>query len=143
MRGLGQVDLIGSRMNNLKNEVLDFGERARAAARALARMSTERKNDGLLAMADQLCGSVSVIMEANRKDVEKATARQLSLAMIDRLNSTKSAFRRWRMAFVKWLRSRTPLADALPNGPVRMGWSFQKCVFPSASSESSMSRVRT
>jgi glutamate-5-semialdehyde dehydrogenase len=79
------VHLIGSRMNNLKNEVLDFGERARAAARALARMSTERKNDGLLAMADQLCGSVSAILEANRKDIEKATARQLALAMIDRL----------------------------------------------------------
>src|SRR5216683_6603445 len=72
-------------MNDLKNEVLDFGQRARAAARALARISTERKNAGLLAMANQLCASASPILQENCKDVEKATADQLSLAMIDRL----------------------------------------------------------
>jgi glutamate-5-semialdehyde dehydrogenase len=72
-------------MNDLKNEVLDFGQRARAAARALARMSTERKNAGLLAMANQLCASASPILQENCKDVEKATADQLSFAMIDRL----------------------------------------------------------
>src|ERR1700720_2515252 len=72
-------------MNDLKNEVLDFGQRARAAAPALARMSTERKNAGLLAMADQLCASASPILQENCKDIEKATANQLSIAMIDRL----------------------------------------------------------
>ena len=59
--------------------------RARAAARALARMSTERKNAALLAMADQLCASAGTILQANGKDVERATADQLSLPMIDRL----------------------------------------------------------
>src|SRR5260370_5953168 len=72
-------------MKDLKNEVLDFGQRARAAGRALARISTERKNAGLLAMANQLCASASPILQENCKDVEKATADQLSLAMIDRL----------------------------------------------------------
>src|SRR5689334_4955279 len=70
---------------DLRNEVLSYGKRARAAARALARMSTERKNAALLAMADELCASAGTILEANGKDVEKATADQLSLAMIDRL----------------------------------------------------------
>ena len=72
-------------MDDLKSEVLDFGKRARAAARALARMSTERKNAALLAMADQLSASTGAILRANGKDVEKATADQLSLPMIDRL----------------------------------------------------------
>src|SRR6266498_751690 len=71
--------------DDLRNEVLSCGRRARAASRALARMSSERKNAALLAMADQLCASAGTILEANRKDVEKATADQLSLAMIDRL----------------------------------------------------------
>src|SRR3989475_10604801 len=48
-------------------------------------MSTERKNAALLAMADQLCASAGKILQANGKDVEKATADQLSLPMIDRL----------------------------------------------------------
>src|SRR5881392_1389528 len=72
-------------MDDLKSEVLDFGKRARAAARALARMSTERKNAALLAMADQLDASTGAILRANGKDVEKASADQLSLPMIERL----------------------------------------------------------
>src|SRR5439155_21092491 len=72
-------------MDDLRSEVLDFGKRARTAARALARMSTERKNAALLAMADQLCASAGAILQANGKDVAEATADQLSLAIIDRL----------------------------------------------------------
>jgi glutamate-5-semialdehyde dehydrogenase len=71
--------------DDLRNEVLSYGRRARVAARALAQMSTERKNAGLLAMADQLCSSANTILQANGKDVEKATTDQLSLPIIDRL----------------------------------------------------------
>src|SRR5438105_7835749 len=72
-------------MDDLRSEVLDFGKRARAAARALARLSTQQKNAALLAMADQLRASAGAVLQANAKDVEKATADQLSLPMIDRL----------------------------------------------------------
>jgi glutamate-5-semialdehyde dehydrogenase len=72
-------------MDDLGSEVLDFGKRARAAARSLARMSTERKNAALLAMADQLRASTGAILHANGKDLEKATTDQLSLPMVDRL----------------------------------------------------------
>src|SRR5438552_9323662 len=71
--------------DDLRNEVLSCGRRARAAAHSLARMSTEWKNAALLAMADQLRASAGAILQANGKDVEKATADQLSLPMIDRL----------------------------------------------------------
>ena len=71
--------------DDLRNEVLSCGRRARAAARSLAGISSERKNGALLAMADQLCASGGTILKENREDVEKATADQLSLAMIDRL----------------------------------------------------------
>src|SRR5262249_27427210 len=71
--------------DDLRNEVVSCGGRARAASRALARMSAQRKNAALLAMADQLCGSAGTILNANAKDVEKATADQLSLPTIDRL----------------------------------------------------------
>src|SRR5207253_8750545 len=71
--------------DELRDQVLSCGRRARAAARDLARMSTEWKNAALLAMADQLRASAGAILQANGKDVEKATADQLSLPMIDRL----------------------------------------------------------
>ena len=70
---------------HLGNEVLSCGRRARAAARALARMSSTSKNAALLAMADRLCASASTIVRANDKDVEKAAANQLSFPIIDRL----------------------------------------------------------
>jgi glutamate-5-semialdehyde dehydrogenase len=72
-------------MDNLRNEVSDYGRRARGAARALARLTTAQKNAALLAMADQLGASAGAILRANDKDFEKATAAQLSLPMIERL----------------------------------------------------------
>src|SRR5216117_3316661 len=71
--------------DDLRNEVLSYGRRARTAARVLARMGTEEKNAALLAMADQLCASAGTILQANGKDVDKAIADELSVSMIDRL----------------------------------------------------------
>jgi glutamate-5-semialdehyde dehydrogenase len=81
-------------MDDLRSEVLDFGKRARAAARALARMSTERKNAALLAMAEQLNASTGAIQRENAEDLEKATADQLSLSTIDRLRLDEKRIQR-------------------------------------------------
>ena len=62
--------------DDLRNEVLSCGRRARAAARSLARLNSGTKSSALLAMADQLCASAGTILQANGKDVEKATADQ-------------------------------------------------------------------
>ena len=72
-------------MTDLKAQIEDFGRRARAAARVLARTGAEQKNRGLLAMADELVAGAPAILEANAKDVAKAAADGLSKAMIDRL----------------------------------------------------------
>jgi len=71
--------------DDLRNEVLSCGRRARAAAHALARVNTGTKNAALLAMADHLCAGAGTILRANDKDVEKATGDQLSSPIIDRL----------------------------------------------------------
>jgi len=79
--------------DDLRNEVLSCGRRARKAARALARVSTKRKNAALVAMADHLCATADIILQANRKDVEKATAEEISLPMIERLRLDESRIR--------------------------------------------------
>jgi glutamate-5-semialdehyde dehydrogenase len=71
--------------DDLRNEILSYGIRARAATRTLARLTKEKKNGALLAMADQLCANAGTILHANGDDVEKATADHLSLSLIDRL----------------------------------------------------------
>src|SRR5437868_5145674 len=103
-------------MDDLRSEVLDLGKRARAAARALAQMSTERKNAALLAMADQLGGSTGAILRANGKDVEKASADQLSLPMIDRLRLDEKRIQ----GMADGIREVAALAD--PAGKVIAEW---------------------
>ena len=70
---------------DLATVMLDLGRRAKAAARELARLSAERKNAGLLAMADALAAHREPILAANALDVNAAQAAGLSGAMIDRL----------------------------------------------------------
>ena len=70
---------------DLKEQIHDFGRRARAAARVLRQGASEQKNRGLLAMADQLVAMQDEILAANRSDVEKAKADGLTGAMIERL----------------------------------------------------------
>src|SRR5215469_14230786 len=103
-------------MDNLGNEVLSCGRRARDARRALARMSSERKNAALLAMADQLCAGAGTILDANANDVGKATTDQLSLAMIDRLTLNEKRIQ----AMAKGIRQVASLED--PVGKVITEW---------------------
>ena len=69
----------------LAEQILEYGRRARAAARLMRQISTEQKNAGLIAMADELKASEGDILAANARDVERARANGLSAAMLDRL----------------------------------------------------------
>lgn len=69
----------------LTDQIHDYGKRARAAARQLRQCTTEQKNGGLRAMADELVSAQEEILAANAKDVGQATEAGLSAAMIDRL----------------------------------------------------------
>ncbi|MBE6382129.1 MAG: glutamate-5-semialdehyde dehydrogenase [Lentisphaerae bacterium] len=67
--------------------------RARAAAAGLRKLTTERKNEMLLKIADALEADRAAIGKANDEDVAAAKANGLSPAMVDRLTLTDSRFR--------------------------------------------------
>src|SRR3990170_1444919 len=67
------------------SEVGAKGIAAREAARALARFSTEVKNQALLAIARDLLEHEPYILTANREDIEAARAAGLTNAVQDRL----------------------------------------------------------
>ena len=69
----------------LNDQILDFGRRARAAARQLRLCTTEQKNAGIRAMADELLAAESAILAANAEDLARARAAGLSGAMLERL----------------------------------------------------------
>jgi glutamate-5-semialdehyde dehydrogenase len=74
-----------SKGNTLESAIVEMGERARAAAHALAQVPTERKNAILLAMADELLAREAEILAANARDLAGAEANGLSAAIKDRL----------------------------------------------------------
>src|SRR4030095_11179430 len=103
-------------MSDLKTLILDFGRRARAASRQLARLSAAQKNAGLLAMADEILAAQSKILAANARDVEQGKANGLSTAMLDRLTWNEK-----RLAVMaEGIRAVAALAD--PVGEVIRDW---------------------
>jgi glutamate-5-semialdehyde dehydrogenase len=76
-------------MSAIKQEIAvlmdGLGERARAAAAALARTSEQQRFDALQAAADELLAREAEILAANAQDMEAATGKGLSGSMLDRL----------------------------------------------------------
>ncbi len=72
-------------MSTNVNELDIKGRAAKAAARELARLSTEVKNRALLRIAECLVNGQEEILAANRRDCAAAEATGMSAAMFDRL----------------------------------------------------------
>ena len=101
---------------DLKEQVRDFGRRARAASRQLSQLSAEQKNAGLLAMADEIVARTATILAANEKDLAHAREHQLAAAMIDRLTLTAARIE----AMAQGIRQVAALPD--PVGEILREW---------------------
>ena len=84
-----------------------LGERARVAARVLARTETAAKNAALAAMAAELERSTDTLIAANRKDLDAGKANGLDSAMLDRLELNRERIR----AMADGLRQIATLSD--------------------------------
>jgi glutamate-5-semialdehyde dehydrogenase len=79
------VSLAGTTEGSLAAQMEALGRRARAAAGLLANASTGAKNHALRAAAAAIRADAPLILAANRHDLETATGRDMTAAMIDRL----------------------------------------------------------
>jgi glutamate-5-semialdehyde dehydrogenase len=70
---------------SIAEQINAIGQRARTASRALAGISTEKKNNILLSMADSVERNRKTISDANNQDVADARKQSLAPALIDRL----------------------------------------------------------
>jgi glutamate-5-semialdehyde dehydrogenase len=75
-------------VSSVKDYVRSLGAAARAAARELARASSERKNAALAAMAAELRAHAADLLDANARDVAAARRGDHDAAFIDRLTLT-------------------------------------------------------
>jgi glutamate-5-semialdehyde dehydrogenase len=69
----------------LKTQILDLARRARAASRALGRISSAKKSVALDSMAEEIIGRTEQILVANREDLSRAKTAGLTGAMLERL----------------------------------------------------------
>ncbi len=70
--------------------MLDVGQKARTASRAVAKAETGTKNAALFTLADRLLEEMDSILEANREDMKAARDNNLDAALLDRLELNKA-----------------------------------------------------
>ncbi|MBI5056903.1 MAG: glutamate-5-semialdehyde dehydrogenase [Nitrospirae bacterium] len=73
---------------DIKSFVLKKAKEAKEGARAIAKISSERKNAALIKMAEALKKKTKELQRENKKDLVAAQKKGLSKAMIDRLTLT-------------------------------------------------------
>ena len=74
--------------NSIKQMMQEIGQRARVASRAMARASSEQKNQALLQIAKAIRESAAEILRVNALDVGQAKDNGQDAAFIDRLTMT-------------------------------------------------------
>ena len=65
--------------------VVSLGERAKVTSRQIMRLSTQDKNRGLMAVADELIHQSEFIINENQKDLAMAAQNNMALPLKDRL----------------------------------------------------------
>ena len=76
------------RPDALATQMIEIGERARAAATRLGLASAAERTDALMGMARLMRENKAALMEANARDMEEARAKGLTPALLDRLELT-------------------------------------------------------
>jgi glutamate-5-semialdehyde dehydrogenase len=71
--------------HDIRQTMQQLGQRARAAARSLARAETAPKDAALLAMAAEIERQREALLNANKKDLDAGRAQGLDAALLDRL----------------------------------------------------------
>ena len=75
---------------DIKDKIETMGASALSASRDLATLETDKKNQILMAMAEQLVADTDTIIKANGVDISAAEQNGLTSAMIDRLRLDES-----------------------------------------------------
>ena len=70
---------------SLEKTIIQIAKNARRAARTMAAVSSNQKNQALIAIADLIKKNAAAIQAENAKDIDRARTNGLSPAMIDRL----------------------------------------------------------
>ena len=100
----------------IKSYAQDIALKARNVVAQLATLSTQRKNDWLLAASARLLNASNSIMDANRLDLSNSKAFSLSPAQIDRLTITQKRLANMAGSMVEIANLKDPIGRILEGG---------------------------
>ncbi|MBU3546641.1 glutamate-5-semialdehyde dehydrogenase [Polynucleobacter sp. MWH-Jannik1A5] len=92
----------------------DIGMRARAASRAMARASSEQKNQALLHIAKVVRQKTDEIQRVNQVDVERAKANGQDAAFVDRLTMTPKTIETMALGLEQIVSLEDPIGKITP-----------------------------
>jgi len=92
----------------------DIGKRARCASRAIARASSEQKNQALLHIAKVVRQKADEIQKVNQVDVERAKANGQDAAFVDRLTMTPKTIETMALGLEQIVSLEDPIGKMTP-----------------------------
>ena len=92
----------------------DIGKRARSASRAMARASSEQKNQALLHIAKVVRQKADEIQKVNQVDVERAKANGQDAAFVDRLTMTSKTIETMALGLEQIVSLEDPIGKITP-----------------------------
>ena len=101
---------------DIKNYAQEIAFKARNAVAQLANLSTQHKNDWLLAASTRLLNASDRIRDANQLDLSKAKEFSLSASQIDRLNITPKRLTEMARSMVEIASLEDPIGRVLKGG---------------------------
>lgn len=116
--------------DEVREQVLEMGRKARAAALELAVLSAERKNEVLLAMAKALRAHSAEILSANALDITAGEERGLSTAMLDRLRLDDARLEAIAAGVEKVAKLNDPVGEQLASWQHPKGFNIEQVRVP-------------
>lgn len=115
---------------SIREEIIAQAREARRAARILANLSTEVKDQALEAIAQSLEVSMAEIMAENRKDLEAGEKAGLSKALLDRLLLNEERIKGMAEGLRELIKLKDPVGDIIECGGGPMASRLVRCGYP-------------
>ncbi len=112
---MSQPDVIAENASQSIQEIVQaIGKRARSSSRAMAKASTEQKNQALLFMAQMIRGQTQTLKQANAKDLQRARDAGHDDAFIDRLALTDKVIETMAQGIQQIVTLQDPIGQLTP-----------------------------
>ncbi|MFW5980812.1 MAG: glutamate-5-semialdehyde dehydrogenase [Halanaerobiaceae bacterium] len=96
---------------SIRKEVTVQARKAKEASRELAGLSSRKKDEALMKIAENLENSIEEILAINQKDMEKGESKGLSTALMDRLKLTESRIKKMAQGLREIVQLEDPIGE--------------------------------